>query len=225
VAAPELRSRLRATLTDDERARAERFVRELHRDRFVVARAALRDVLARMLAVPPESVRFRYDPGGKPRLEVPDRSGLRFNLSHSGDMALVALTLDQEIGVDVEALRSLTDVEALAERFFAPGETAALRSLPEPERETAFLRCWTLKEAYVKAVGQGLAMPLDRFEVAFTSDGPEPALRVVDDHGNAAPHPRFKLRGLDPGPGYVGALAREGPGWRVDCFEWSARNP
>ena len=214
TAVASVRSRLRATLAEDERARADRFVFDIHRDRFVVARAFLRAVLGRLLGVPPEEVRLSYEPAGKPRTE-----GLRFNLSHSGNLALLAVARDREIGVDVEELRQVTDASLLAERFFAPGETAVLRTLDRAERDAAFLRCWTLKEAYVKAVGAGLSIPLDRFEVGYVPAVPEPALRFLDEGAEAA---RWVLRALDPGPGYVGALAAEGSGFRLTRYEWSA---
>ena len=214
LAAPAaLRARLRATLADDERARADRFVAHVHRDRFVVARAFLRAVLGRLLAIPPDAVRFRYEAAGKPRTDM-----LRFNLSPSGALALLAVTRDREVGVDVEELRAVTDAEALAERFFAPGETERLRSLDPAARDAAFLRCWTLKEAYVKAVGEGLGLPLDRFEVGYVPVVPSPALRLLDESPDDG---RWALRTLEPGPGYVGALAAEGQGFRLTSYQWS----
>lgn len=194
------RARLRALLTDDERSRADRFVMERDRDRFTVARAFLRDVLGRHLGIRADRVRFRLQPAGKPLLEG---GHLRFNLSHSGDRALLAVTLDREVGVDLEALRPLRDACLLAERYFAPGEIATLRSVPAAGRDAAFLRCWTLKEAYVKGVGGGLSIPLDSFEVG---DAPVP----------------WTLRTLDPGPGYLGALAVQGSGFRLTSRAWAA---
>ena len=214
-AGPETLARLRALLTDDERGRADRFAFERGRDRFTVARAFLRDVLARHLGILADRVRLGIQPAGKPMLEG---EHLRFNLSHSGDLALLALTLDREIGVDLEADRPLRDACLLEERYFAPGEVATLRSLPASEREAAFLRCWTLKEAYVKGVGGGLSIPLDGFEVDYTPVRDEPALRALDPPG-ATP---WTLRTLDPGPGYVGALAVQCSGWRLERFDWSA---
>lgn len=213
--APASLARLRATLAEDELRRADRFVQPRHRDRFVVARAFLRDVLARHLGVGAGSVRFRYEPAGKPRLEGP---GPRFNLSHSGDKALLGVALAREVGVDLEALRPVPDACGLAQRHFAPAEVAALRSVPEPEREAAFLRCWTLKEAYVKAVGGGLGLPLDRFEVDYEPPRDQPNLRLHDETGP----PPWTLRALDPGPAYVGALAAFGSEWRLACFDWPA---
>jgi 4'-phosphopantetheinyl transferase len=212
-AGPDARARLRALLTDDERGRADRFVFERDRDRFTVARAFLREVLARHLGIPADRVRFSVQPAGKPLVEG---ARLRFNLSHSGDLALLAVTLDREIGVDLEALRPLRDAGLLAERHFAPGEIATLGSLPAAARDAAFLRCWTLKEAYVKGVGGGLSIPLDAFEVDYEPVRDEPALRVLDPPGDTA----WTLRTLDPGPGYVGALAVQGSGFRLERVDW-----
>jgi 4'-phosphopantetheinyl transferase len=210
------RARLRALLTDDERSRADRFVLERDRDRFTVARGFLRAVLARHLGIPAGCVRLGYQREGKPVLEG---SRLRFNLSHSGDRALLAVTLDREIGVDLEVLRPLRDACLLAERYFAPAEVATLRALPAAARDAAFLRCWTLKEAYVKGVGVGLSMPLDRFEVAgYAPVGAETAVRVLDPPGDTS----WTLRTLDPGRGYVGAVAVRGSGYRLTSRVWAA---
>jgi 4'-phosphopantetheinyl transferase len=211
---PDTRAHLRSVLTDDERTRADRFVQPVHRERFVVAHAFLRDVVARQAGVLPGSLHFRTLAAGKPVL---DGSRLRFNLSHSGGLALLAVTLDREVGVDVEALRPMPDACELAERHFAPGEIAALRALPERDRDEAFLRCWTLKEAYVKAVGDGLGIPLERFEVEYAPPRAEPALRILDD---VAPRP-WTMRTLEPGPGYAGALAVLGSGFRLGLYDWT----
>jgi 4'-phosphopantetheinyl transferase len=211
---PDALARLRAILADDERMRADRFVLEGHRGRFVAAHAFLRGVLARHLGAPAESLRFQAHPAGKPFLAG---SRLRFNLSHSGARALLAVTLDRDIGVDLEELRPMPDACDLALRHFAPGEIATLRSLPEPDRDEAFLRCWTLKEAYVKGVGGGLGIPLDRFEVDYAPVREEPGLRLLD-----AGESPWTLRTLEPGPGYVGGLAVGGSGWRLEQFDWTA---
>jgi 4'-phosphopantetheinyl transferase len=214
--------RLAATLTEDEHRRADRFVFEQHRTRFVVARSFLRDVLAGFLDRAPASIRFRYEAAGKPRLDQHaggDGAGLRFNLSHSGDIALLAVTRGRDVGVDLEVMRPVPDACTIAGRYFAPADSAALRALPETERDAAFLRCWTLKEAYVKAVGGGLAMPLDRFEVGCASEPELIRLRFLDENPEAG---RWTLRALDLRPDAVGALAVEGQGWSVVRHQWSA---
>jgi len=213
----EAASRL-AVLTDDERARADRLVREPVWRRFVAGRGFLRLLLGRYLSVPPARVTFTQGPRGKPGLaEAPGFSGLRFNLAHSDEIALCALTLGREIGADVERLRADIAVDDLAQRFFAPTEAAQLAALPAEERPLAFFRTWTRKEAYVKARGDGLMWPLDGFEVSL---GPDAAL-VLDRNEPEAPG-RWWLTETSPEPGYVGALAVEGPGCELRFWRWPA---
>jgi 4'-phosphopantetheinyl transferase len=211
---------LQGALSDDERQRAARFLLQRHRDRFIVARAALRDVLARYLGVRPEELAFRYARHGKPSLETEAGSHwLRFNLTHSHDLALVALARDRELGVDVEHLHRQVEAERIAERFFSPREAAVLLDLPAGMRHEAFFACWTRKEAYVKAQGGGLTIPLDRFHVSLAPGEPAALLATDDAPEEAA---RWSMRTLDPGPGYTGALAVEGGDWRLQCWEWRA---
>jgi 4'-phosphopantetheinyl transferase len=205
---------LRAVLAEDERARADRLPCERERERFTVARAFLRGVLARHLGVRADRVPLRLQRAGKP--ELPG-SRLRFNLSHSRDRAVVALTLGCEIGVDLEALRPVQDACAVAERYFTPREAARLRSVREADRDAAFLRCWTRKEAYVKGVGGGLGIRLDGFEVGGAPACAE-ATHVLHRPGGRA----WTLRSFDPGPGYVGALAVQRAAWRLVTYDWRA---
>jgi 4'-phosphopantetheinyl transferase len=189
-----------------------------HRDQFVAGRGIQRDILARYLGVKPEAIRFRYSPTGKPTLDAPaDSLGIRFNVSNSGGLALYALTLAHEVGVDLEAIRPLSDSLGIAQRFFSPWESDTLRALPSAVRNLAFFRCWTRKEAYVKAVGQGLSMPLDQFDVAFRPGEPARLLRI---RGDAVGAERWTLFELNPGEVYVGSLAVEGSAWRLVHFDW-----
>lgn len=209
--------RLFATLDADERGRAARFAFARDRRRFVVTRGALRTILARHLGTTPTSVRLRYGQHGKPEL---DGSGqppvLTFNVSHSGDLALIAVTRARMVGVDVEEIRPDVATLDVAARFFAPAEVAALWSLPTDQRAIGFFNCWTRKEAYVKARGEGLSTPLDRFVVSLAPGEPAALLRSEVDPGEVA---RWSLRALDLGPDYVGALAVEGNDWRLDCWD------
>lgn len=201
--------RLRDNLTDDESARADRFHFERDARRFVVARAMLRDVLGAYLGVAPRVVRFGYGPRDKPALAPPlDATGVQFNVSHSGEIALYALTLHRQIGVDVEQVRPLADLDALARRNFSRAECAALFALPPARRPPAFFACWTRKEAYVKALGDGLSHPLDAFTVSFAIG--EPA-RVLDIAGDAVAAGRWTLAAVDVGAGYQAAVAVDGP--------------
>ena len=148
----ETQRRLAAGLSEDEGARAARFVFARDTRRFVVARSALRALLAGYLDVTAAALAFAYGPHGKPALDG-GRAVLGFNLSHSGEVAVVAVGWDRALGVDVELWRPLPDLVALAARSFAPRELAVLDALPETERPEAFFRCWTRKEAFIKATG------------------------------------------------------------------------
>ncbi len=153
-------------------------------------------------------MRFAYTTYGKPLLaDETGASGLRFNLTHSHGLALLAVTRGREIGVDVERIRDNLEGEKLAERFFSPREVAALRSLPPELRREAFFHCWTRKEAYIKAVGKGLSLPLDQFDVTLHPGEPAALLATRHDSEEAQ---RWSMRSLAPGEGYVGALARRG---------------
>ena len=159
---------LKQVLSADEHARAERFYFQKDRERFMVARGLLRTVLGRYLNQEPSQLRFCYSPYGKPALATGSgRNTLRFNVSHSHGLALYAITCGRELGVDVELIRPELPDEEIAERFFSFQEVSGLRALPPNMRLEAFFNCWTLKEAYIKARGEGLSLPLDQFDVAL----------------------------------------------------------
>ncbi len=204
-------------LSSDERRRAARFHFERDRDRFVVARASLRILLGRYLGQDPAQLNFTYNARGKPTLA--QNSSLTFNLSHSDRLALYAVARDRELGIDVERVRADLPWAELAERYFSPGEMARVRALPESQRETAFFNCWTRKEAYIKARGEGFAVPLDQFEVSLAPG--EPA-RLLQTQSDALEASRWSLHDLNPDEGYVGALAVQAPAPRL-CF-WELLN-
>jgi 4'-phosphopantetheinyl transferase len=129
---------------------------------------------------------------------------VRFNASHSGGLALFAITLDREIGVDIEHVRPMRDLEGIAARFFSTRETADLMSLPEDQREEGFFRCWTRKEAYIKAIGDGLSVPLDSFAVSLE---PGEAARMIQLGGSAGRAAAWSMHDLVIAPGYAAALA------------------
>jgi 4'-phosphopantetheinyl transferase len=213
--------RLRETLTADELGRVARFHFQEDRDRFIVARGSLRTILCRYLGLEPGQIRFSYGPFGRPALVAPSgfsgQWALDFNLSHSGDLALFAFAQGRKVGIDVERISADVDWEPMAERFFSPRESAALRVLPPDVRREAFFTCWTRKEAFVKAQGEGLSLPLDRFDVSVVPGKPATLLAIRGDPGEAS---RWMLRDLSPGPGYVAALAAEGHDWRLAQWEW-----
>ncbi len=210
--------RLRGELSTDEQERAARFHFEADQLRFIVSHAALRQILGAYVDRPPRDLNFAYGPKDKPRL-VDECGGreVRFNLSHSSDVALVAVTGAREVGVDVERIRGLADRERLARRFFSPQEVAVLEGLPSESRDLAFFTCWTRKEAYLKGLGGGISIGLDKFDVSLVPGEPAALLRHRTDPGETS---RWSLRDLEPGLGYAGALAVETPCDRVLCLDW-----
>ena len=209
---------LRRTLVAAELRRVKRYRFERDHQRFIVARGLLRAILSRYVGIEPGQLRFCYGPQGKPQL-VGETGGeaLCFNASHSHELVLYAITRGREIGVDLEYMhRDLADVE-IAERFFSPREIAALRALPADVQREAFFTCWTRKEAYLKARGDGLALRLDQFDVSLAPGEPAVLLSTNDDPQEAS---RWSLQELNPGPGYVATLAVEGRDWQLKCWQW-----
>lgn len=189
-----------AVLSEDERARGERFLRSEDRDRYRASHAALRLVLGRALGADPRSLAFAAGPNGKPELAGAVREALGFNLSHSGRLALIGLSARHPIGVDVELIRPLSDALRIARGHFSPDEAAALAATSERERVAVFFGLWTRKEAVVKALGAGLALPLDRFSVTLPPAAPR-LLRMADGHG------AWTLVDLEIGPDYAATAA------------------
>jgi 4'-phosphopantetheinyl transferase len=211
-------TRLGRLLAEDEWARANRFRFEQHRRQYVVGRGVLRTLLGAYLGERPEAIRFRYGPRGKPFLEPPlDAGALQFNLSNSSEMALVGLVTGAEIGVDIEYRKPMPDCEQISERFFSASERQVLRGIPGPRKEEAFFNCWTRKEAYLKAVGEGLAAPLDSFDVTLAPGDPPRMLTLEGDPARAA---RWFFHHLLPAEGYVGAVAIEGGPWEVKAWRF-----
>jgi 4'-phosphopantetheinyl transferase len=209
---------LAATLSLEERARAEKFFFDRDRNAYIAARGALRELLARYLGRPPRELEFAYESRGKPFLASPSAAQpLNFNVAHSRNIALLAFTAGPAVGVDVEFIRTDIASEEIAERYFAPEEVAELRALPPEQRPEGFFLGWTRKEAYVKALGEGLQIPLASFCVSLTPA--EPATLESADSS------RWTLRNLSPGPGYAGALVAEGKSWNLRCFAWPVPQP
>ena len=207
-------------LEADEVARANRFHFEKDRNHFVVARGFLRLLLGRYLLAEAKQLQFSYGAWGKPALGGEfSESGLRFNMSHSHGVALYAVTKEREIGVDVEHVRSEFASDDIARRFFSPFEVGVLCGLPEVDRVAAFFRCWTRKEAYIKATGRGLSQPLHGFDVTLGS-GEDVALLRTDDGS----HERWQLVDIEVGDGYAGALAVEKPVSKIRYWNADDRN-
>jgi 4'-phosphopantetheinyl transferase len=205
-------------LSAAERERAERFHFDRDRRRMIVAHAALRDILSRYGCGTAAALRFGLGLHAKPYLM--DECGgeaIRFNLTHSGELALVAIAFRREVGVDVEQIRDL-DYLQLAAHSFAPSEAAALSALPTAWQATGFFNCWTRKEAYIKARGDGLALPLDQFAVSLAPG--QPAALLYSQAGEQEQR-RWSLQALQPQPGYVGAIAVEGHGCQLKLWQWN----
>jgi len=196
-------SRCCAWLSGDEQVRAARFHFDQHARAYVLGRAVLRALLGGILGLPPAGIQFCYGPKGKPAL-ADSGSLLRFNTSNSGNLAVYAFTEGCELGIDVEALRPIPDMEQIAARFFAPEEAAELMALAEPDRPQAFFNCWTRKEAYIKAVGDGLSVQLASFRVTLRP-GARP--EMLDLKGSAGAAQAWTLEHFVPADGFVGALA------------------
>lgn len=215
---------LATTLSTAERGRAVRFRFPEHRERFIVAHGALRDILSRYLDLPASEFVFEANAHGKPALALPEYTWLQFNLTHSGDLALVAVTRDRPIGIDVEHKIPPDDPARLVEQFFSDNENVAFSALPESQREAAFFAGWTRKEAYIKALGEGLSTPLDQFDVSLAPD--QPARLLVDRlHPDHPTH--WSLLDLDPdaiGPDYAAALAIAGPRPTLTLYHWLPRH-
>jgi 4'-phosphopantetheinyl transferase len=212
-------SRWQKVLSSDESTRASRFHFTRDRQRFVAARALLRTILAGYLATDPSSLSFAYSKKDKPSLgRAHAGSDVMFNVSHSGEIALLAFTRRREIGVDVEQVRRDFDVEAIARRFFSAHEQEQLAGLPNHEKFEAFFRCWTRKEAYIKATGEGLSLPLHQFDVSIAPEDRDALLSTRPDSSEAA---LWSLGEIPAGPGYVAALCVRGRDWHLR--DWSGR--
>jgi 4'-phosphopantetheinyl transferase len=210
---------LEGILSADERGRAQRFRFDKDRQRFIVARGVLRLILASYLELEPGQLRFCYGPHGKPGLDTPStQKTLSFNASHCDGIALYAVARQRKVGIDIERIRTDFAYEPIAERFFSPRENTMLRGLQTAQvRGRAFFNCWTRKEAYIKAKGEGLSLPLDQFDVSLAPG--DPAM-LLESRGDPLEASRWSLHDLDPGPDYAAALAVEGHGVRLARWEW-----
>ena len=210
--------RLAQTIDDGEVGRAARFRFPRDRERFVARRGLLRAILSLYTGVMPAQLRFSYSPLGKPELITGEtETQVHFNVSHSRGLALYAVATLGEVGVDLE--RHNPDIlgDGIAERFFARGEVSTLNSLPVDARLNAFFACWTRKEAYIKARGEGLSIDLNSFEVSLAPGQPAALLRTA---GGPDETSRWTMLDIAPGPGYSGALCAEGHGWTINTRQW-----
>lgn len=200
---PAASARLYATLSADERSRSARFRFERDRERFIVAHGVLRELLGCYLQTRPGRITYVYNAFGKPDLGPEFGGRLKFSLSHSAGLALIAIAAHCNVGVDLEYVRAQSDYAEIARCFFSAAEADQLVTLPEPLYAEAFISCWTKKEAYLKARGDGLTIPLNSFSVDIVAAK------------------RWCFHKLQPAPGYVGALAVQGGGRRLSRLQWT----
>jgi 4'-phosphopantetheinyl transferase len=207
-------------LSADENARAARFHFARDRCSFTATRAVLRTLLSGYVGSDPKALVIRYSEKDKPYLgqnhldQKYRENPVEFNVSHSGTIALLAFARGRTLGVDVERIREDFDVEPIARRFFSEREQGQLAALPSSEKVSGFFRCWTRKEAFIKAIGSGLSLPLDQFDVSLTEGDGSALLATRPDHREAA---RWSLQGVPVSDGYVAALCVQGQGWRLQC--------
>lgn len=216
---PERLARYGRLLAEEERERAAHFHFERDRNHYIAGRGMLRVLLGRYLNQSPDKVSISYSEYDKPFLP---NSELRFNLAHSGDLVLFAFCLHDDVGVDVEMERELSDALAIARRFFSPGERDTLQSLPEVQRIPAFFRCWSRKEAFIKAVGEGLSYPLADFDVTLA---PGEAARLLSIRGSAAEAGKWSLLSLVLPQSYYGAVAVKRTAVRLREWSFVAQPP
>jgi 4'-phosphopantetheinyl transferase len=206
--------RLEATLNPEEKSRAARFHFSRDRDSFVASHGILHELLGLYSKRPATEIEFRYGPQDKPALRTNDgESPICFNLSHSHGLAVYAFSRDREVGIDVEMIRPDFAGDEIAERYFSGMELTELRALPPELRAEGFFLCWTRKEAYVKAHGAGLQIPLASFSVSLTPGQPD---KLESSDGF-----RWSLHSFQPAPRYVGAVVGEGKSWRLRNWEWN----
>ena len=210
-------------LAMDELRRADRYRHERDRTRYVVAHGVLRELLADYTAQTPRNISFGHTVAGKPFL-IDDKGEqrLRFNLSHSGEWAIVGLALSTDVGIDIEQIDSDVSVEAVAERFFSRSEFEALREVPSEQRTVAFFTAWTRKEAYLKARGEGIADRLSSFSVSVD---PEQIPILLTDSIDAYATLHWRIYDLDTAPGYAAAIAAEGVTHRLRTMRWAPTFP
>lgn len=191
-------------LSLEETARANRFYFEKDKNRFILGRGGLRKILSFYLQTKPEKLQIEVTKDGKPFLGNSEHASITFNLSHSDDLALIAVSLHREIGIDLERLRPLTDLQHMIRRFFSSGECSAILSLPEEKQSAAFFQHWTAKEACLKAMGTGIRRPLNQVELLLNRDSLEEQVRVTEEGKQDAYWHIYRLRMKN---GFAAALA------------------
>lgn len=213
-------AQLQNLLNAEEREKAGRFSTKLLQCRFVVGRASLRLILGRYLDKAPQELTFEYGEFGKPTLaEKTNPNSLQFNMSHSHDLGVIAVAHGRRVGIDIEQVRNIEDMDSIVLKTFSPLEQSVYSGIPVDEKGTAFLRCWTRKEAYLKATGMGLSLPLDNFDVTLAPGDDARLLRVEHDSNEVS---RWSFSDLDFESDYIGTIAVEGKCSSQKLFAFNA---
>lgn len=202
-------------LSPDEKNRAQKFRFARDRRNFIAARGVLRSMIGKYLEINPAEISFQYNEFGKP--DIAGNYPLNFNISHSQNMAVFAFTKRFNIGIDVEYVNPDVEVKEIAGNFFSTNEIANLFALPDKQQTLGFFNCWTRKEAFIKAVGEGLSFPLDKFEVSLEPDKPAKLL-ATDWDPNAVS--KWSMYAMSPGANFVGSVAIEGVVRQATCWNW-----
>lgn len=210
-----LEKKLWHILSADEKNRANKFRFQSDRLHYIAARGILRSILSNYLKIKPSEVSFQYGSQGKPALNP--NHNLKFNISHAGGLALFAMTMNHEIGIDLERIKEEIEIDLIANRFFAPGEIKRLFSLPKKDQPQAFFQCWTRKEAFIKAKGDGLSFPLDQFEVSFGASEQGRLIKTAWGENEVA---NWHLTTFDPEEVFTGALAVYGKVDSIRYYLW-----
>ena len=229
---PSILQKLSSTLTPDEMERAKRYKFAIHRNRFIAGRGALRAILALYLGTEAAALRFAYLENGKPDLGGKfAKAGIDFNLAHTGDLALLAITRIGPVGVDVEYVRPIKNVDELVARFFSSRENKLFQKVPAAEKPSAFFNLWTRKEALLKATGEGITRSLDLVEVSFLPGEPARLLAISGDESAAR---RWMMKELSPADGFTGAVTvqpgtsntpcGDGKAPMVKCWKWNCES-
>ena len=204
-------------LSTDEKERASRFHFEKDKRRFTVARGILRQILGRYLNEKPHKIQFEYSPYGKPRFGSESGFGdLKFNLSHSEDLGLVAITQNRNIGIDLERIRQDLYTEEIAARFFCENERNSLEKLCKTEKNARFFQYWTRKEAFLKCMGKGLSFPMENCDVSLTAGKEFSSLKIQNEISG------WQVKDLFPYIGYAAAIVIEGENSRISCIEFQS---
>lgn len=210
---------LQTVLSEEERTRAGRFHFQKHQNAFIAGRGILRLLLSGQTGIHPKDLQFKYTQHGKPFLAGSD---IHFNLSHSGGIVLYGLSPDRQVGIDIEQIRPLKELEQIAKNHFSPEEYHQLSSVREDDRLAAFFRCWTRKEAFIKAIGEGISFPLQEFTVSLKAGYPAKLMSV---RGSVENTHRWSMHDVEVPEGYAAALVVEGTGASITHRAWKSMEP